>query len=290
MTMPRYSSLAAGPGGSQVMAQPPSSCWSSMRRSRWRVELGVGEERAPGAVRRRRDLQRSHAVRRVRGVGAVVPELGEPLADAIEIDVAGGLEEYERLEHAVSVLREPAGQLRGAPDARPVAPRVLDAELVQPADQTRSGVDTGLVGPLGDVLGARIALHCRATQRHGTVGRRGPVEPVRRPPDHLLVPGIRREQRVERDLHVQRQAVRTPLVRLQPLPEPAVGVLEPTQRVDHSPRISTLENRREEPPLEHPSIPPYKVPTCREDIHTPTLTHPHTQVLNESDRLHGSKR
>ncbi len=271
MTMPRYSRVAAWLGGSQVMAQPPSDCWSATRRSRWAFNWDSVKRPAPHAVRGRRELQRRHAVRRIGRICTEERHLGQPVADPIKIDVVGVLEELQRFVERVRLGRQTFRQLSSAPRAGQRAPRVVETEFVQPADQAGGRVETGLIGPLAHVLSARIVLDHRRSQRDRTFRSGYRSEPVDGSANHHLVPRTGGQQDVERGLDIQSEAVGSPLVRLQAVPETTVRVLIPTQRVDDPSGISALEDGGEQPLLDQPGLAPYEITTCGEDVHTPEL-------------------
>jgi len=112
-------------------------------------------------------------------------------------------------------------------------PGVVDAKLVEQTHQSSGGVETGLVCPVGQVLGVGEVLDDRKGQRHGTAcsglgGRAG--EEVTGLQDHRTVECVRGNKGLEGGLDVERQAGRAALVRFEAMAEAAVVVAVAAQR------------------------------------------------------------
>ena len=136
---------------------------------------------------------------------------------------------------------------------RPRQPRMLDAESVQVARDRDRRVDPGREVAVAPVVGARVVGHRGEDDRHeaALVGERL-EEVARRAPDVAPL-GTRVGEGLQRELDVQRLALRRELVRLEPVPETAVGVPVGEHRGGYALGVTVLEQAGEKAALEHAS-------------------------------------
>jgi hypothetical protein len=88
-----------------------------------------------------------------------------------------------------------------------------------------------------------------------------------------MVYGTHRGERLERGLDVDRQAGRAALVRLEGMPEPAVGVLVTAQGIDDPRRGLAEEATGEQAPFQQPCVVEQEAVSSRECIiHNPKLS------------------
>jgi hypothetical protein len=234
------------------------------------IDLLDPEQRPHGAGGVRGELERGHAVVVGCGVGEEPlrrPERGrhdreEPLRP---LAIGHVLEEAERLPDRVRVVRRLALELVEAEGGRPVEPGVAHAVRVEPGRGRGGRPDARLVRPVAaPVLGVRVVEHAAEGERHRAplVGdareeRAGAVE---EPPGR----SSRVREQLECERHVDRLARRAPLVRLEPVAEAAVLVAVRRERPRHALGRRALEQRREQPLLQHARVPSDEVAGCLE--------------------------
>lgn len=151
-----------------------------------------------------------------------------------------------------------------------------NARLVQPSRQPGGRVQARHIGPVGPVLGPRVALHHRERQGHRTVGGSHRGQPVTRVLYQSAQVEVARsvlapvpsghEEDVESALDVDGKACRAALVGFEAVTETPVRISVGTDGIDHAGNGGVVEQHRGEAALDEPPVTVEERPSSSHDV------------------------